>query len=243
MDDYKAIETEYKGYRFRSRLEARWAVFFDELGIEWQYEIEGFEREWAGVKYKYLPDFYLPAFEVYVEVKGTDTALNHDADKIAHMIDWDGPLANGLLILGNIPDPTQIGFANIPLFSFLYCDSGLIKTYASFVAGPYYNQFVLETGSKLFEHIFCRSKEWFESCNCDSGLPDTTSTKNAWSKQQYASRIHLKNKSLQMIQAAYKTARSARFEFGEEPKRNQELNLGSISTFSFLHDITGGAYE
>jgi hypothetical protein len=25
----KAIETHYKGYRFRSRLEARWAVFFD----------------------------------------------------------------------------------------------------------------------------------------------------------------------------------------------------------------------
>ena len=29
-----AIETEYCGYRFRSRLEARWAVFLDALGIE-----------------------------------------------------------------------------------------------------------------------------------------------------------------------------------------------------------------
>lgn len=27
----QVIETEYKGYRFRSRLEARWAVFFDTL--------------------------------------------------------------------------------------------------------------------------------------------------------------------------------------------------------------------
>lgn len=27
-ENIKAIETEYKGYRFRSRLEARWAVFF-----------------------------------------------------------------------------------------------------------------------------------------------------------------------------------------------------------------------
>lgn len=26
----KAIDTIYKGYKFRSRLEARWAVFFDE---------------------------------------------------------------------------------------------------------------------------------------------------------------------------------------------------------------------
>ena len=30
----KAIETLYKGYRFRSRLEARWAVFFDASKIE-----------------------------------------------------------------------------------------------------------------------------------------------------------------------------------------------------------------
>ena len=34
----KPIETIYKGYRFRSRLEARWAVFFDALGIEYEYE-------------------------------------------------------------------------------------------------------------------------------------------------------------------------------------------------------------
>lgn len=39
----KAIQTRYKGYNFRSRLEARWAVFFDALGIKWEYEPEGFE--------------------------------------------------------------------------------------------------------------------------------------------------------------------------------------------------------
>lgn len=39
----KAIETVNNGYKFRSRLEARWAVFFDTLEIEYQYEPEGFE--------------------------------------------------------------------------------------------------------------------------------------------------------------------------------------------------------
>lgn len=39
----KAIETIYNGYRFRSRLEARWAIFFDELKIKYQYELEGYE--------------------------------------------------------------------------------------------------------------------------------------------------------------------------------------------------------
>lgn len=52
----KPIETRYKGYRFRSRLEARWAVFFDSLGLPYSYELEGFDLE--GVWY--LPDFMLP---------------------------------------------------------------------------------------------------------------------------------------------------------------------------------------
>jgi hypothetical protein len=65
MADIKPIETYYNGYRFRSRLEARWAVFFDEIGIKYEYELEGLEMN--GVKY--LPDFYLPEFRCLFEVK------------------------------------------------------------------------------------------------------------------------------------------------------------------------------
>lgn len=63
----KAIETTYKGYRFRSRLEARWAVFFDALGLKWEYEPEGFE---LGGGVRYLPDFWLPSWRLWVEIKG-----------------------------------------------------------------------------------------------------------------------------------------------------------------------------
>ena len=62
----KAIETQYKGYRFRSRLEARWAVFFDALCLRWEYEPEGFDLGEFGW---YLPDFYLPDWDVWIEVK------------------------------------------------------------------------------------------------------------------------------------------------------------------------------
>jgi len=48
-----AIPTRYAGCYFRSRLEARWAVFFDQLSIPWEYEAEGFVTE-SG---PYLPDF------------------------------------------------------------------------------------------------------------------------------------------------------------------------------------------
>lgn len=50
------LPTDYAGVRFRSRLEARWAVFFDALGVRWEYEHECFDLP-SG---RYLPDFLLP---------------------------------------------------------------------------------------------------------------------------------------------------------------------------------------
>lgn len=61
----KAINTEYKGHYFRSRLEAKWAVYFDALNVKWEYEPEGFEKD--GVRY--LPDFYFPEYDIWAEIK------------------------------------------------------------------------------------------------------------------------------------------------------------------------------
>ena len=75
----KAIETKYKGYRFRSRLEARFAILFDQMNIDWDYEPEGFELPEMGW---YLPDFFVrypsetnqskkyPGAGYWIEVKG-----------------------------------------------------------------------------------------------------------------------------------------------------------------------------
>lgn len=62
----KSIETHYAGCLFRSRLEARWAVFFDALEVPWRYELDGVELA-SGTRY--LPDFWLPSIEVWLEVK------------------------------------------------------------------------------------------------------------------------------------------------------------------------------
>lgn len=69
MGELKAVDTEYKGYRFRSRLEARWAVFFDAMQIQYEYEPEGFR---VGEAQAYLPDFFLPDLSTYVEIKPTN---------------------------------------------------------------------------------------------------------------------------------------------------------------------------
>jgi len=63
---FKPIETRYNGYHFRSRLEARWALFFDTLGISYEYEKEGYDLEGTW----YLPDFWLPEKQCWVEIKG-----------------------------------------------------------------------------------------------------------------------------------------------------------------------------
>lgn len=67
MKELIPIDTIYDGYHFRSRLEARWAVFFNCLGWKYEYEIEGYNLE-SGF---YLPDFYFPELNIWGEVKPT----------------------------------------------------------------------------------------------------------------------------------------------------------------------------
>lgn len=101
----KAIETEYRGYRFRSRLEARWAVFFDECGFRWEYEPQGYEVDGE----MYLPDFLLhdvqrrkdergeTGLPFFVEVKGDmDSTSRTKIDKLS----WYCPV----YVVGNIPE-------------------------------------------------------------------------------------------------------------------------------------------
>lgn len=111
-----AIETRYAGCRFRSRLEARWAVFFDTLGIRWEYEAQGFTvgrrltAPWSdGDTFPYLPDFWLPDLHLYAEVKG-DFA---DEQEFVRLLDAAAFLSSkgvggcgegpDLLLLGPIP--------------------------------------------------------------------------------------------------------------------------------------------
>jgi len=102
MANIKPIETFYNGYRFRSRLEARWAVFFDEIGAKYEYEPEGF---CINENIYYLPDFLLIAGKnaggrtperFYVEVKGTPT--EEDGIKCSSFSEHFP-----LLIVGDIP--------------------------------------------------------------------------------------------------------------------------------------------
>ena len=96
MTTITAIQTRYAGCRFRSRLEARWAVFFDHLGVPWQYEPQGFELEHG----PYLPDFFLPSIDTWYEVKG-QRPTGHELD-----LAWDLWLATDR--------PVAVAWGDIP---------------------------------------------------------------------------------------------------------------------------------
>lgn len=79
------IPTLYKGYRCRSRLEARWLVFFDCMGIAFEYEPEGFSLPSGN----YLPDLLLTHVRMWAEIKPVEfttheTKLCHELAKATH---------------------------------------------------------------------------------------------------------------------------------------------------------------
>lgn len=113
MGNIKPLETFYNGYRFRSRLEARWAIFFDALGVTYEYEPEGYD---LGNHIYYLPDFRIKChgtrgnsnekpFDLYIEVKGEMTKEDAKKIRLFHNApqcdgcDWD--VEEGLLFTYN----------------------------------------------------------------------------------------------------------------------------------------------
>lgn len=115
MTNLKPIETRYKGYRFRSRLEARWAVFFDALGLKWEYEPEGFELP-NGVRY--LPDFRVTSPQGVVswyEIKAPGKAADSKMDALeASMAPSGGESATDLSFVTLEGDPLLVTYENKP---------------------------------------------------------------------------------------------------------------------------------
>jgi len=188
MGDIKAIETVYKGYRFRSRLEARWAVFFDALGVKYEYEPEGFQTSAGG----YLPDFKVKCygtrgdqnekpFDLWIEVKGKMTAA--DAEKIKAFSN-DGE--NKVLIVHRIPDENGSTDSN-------NCESYDMMDGQDIYPFNYY----LIDGDYFAAYPAADAKGRFYLFGDDSNYIDTIDRER--------------------VERAYTIARQARFEHGEAP--------------------------
>lgn len=227
MNSIQPIETKYKGYRFRSRLEARWAVFFDALGVEYEYEPEGFKLPNGKV---YLPDFRLKCwgcrgshsletpFDLYVEVKGVMTL--EDAQKIwafSNLDTWNDlcvPLVCGDCDGGSCPRgfhksgyafeyPVLIlGNIPAPAFEKLVHDADFLKSY-EYMNGIGIFQFNYQTIDGDHFGAFPAATSdgkfylWGDDCN------------------------YINYEDVERVFLAYGEALSARFEHGESPNTNK----------------------
>lgn len=92
----KAIETKFRGFTFRSRLEARWATMFELLGWNWDYEPRDFDG--------WIPDFVIyGATTVYVEVK----PVIEFPKEVAKKIDESGCNSEVLILGQSCPIPFE----------------------------------------------------------------------------------------------------------------------------------------
>lgn len=187
----KAIETSYKGYRFRSRLEARWAVFFDSLGIAWEYEKEGFVSNGK----PYLPDFWLLDYKAHLEIKPGNWSL-WDAVRGKEWAFAEGNEEgdNLFLVLAGNPWPWEYYFFSefqgtllpFPTAQFAICsECGSVRVVVSSVdAERDLWPLAFASSESKCGHVFC------------------------WCRPNYPVETH-------HLGRAYVAARSARFEHGE----------------------------
>ena len=86
-----ATTTTYNGCAFKSAGEARWAVFFDALGLPWEYEPDGYVTSPG----PHRPFFWLPDLELWLEVKPhrPTEADRRFCEKLADVTDY--PVARG----------------------------------------------------------------------------------------------------------------------------------------------------
>lgn len=80
---YKRIKHAwYKGQWIDGTWELEFAKYLELQNIKWEKNKKWFEYEWNGSAHKYFPDFYLPEYDRYVEVKGYETERDREKYKV-----------------------------------------------------------------------------------------------------------------------------------------------------------------
>ena len=202
----KAIETRAYGCRFRSRLEARWAVFFTALGLSWEYEPEGFQ---VGNHF-YLPDFrvYTPQGKpIWYEIKPLnacqDEKFNQFLRSLKTQNDPNNSRASRASLLNG--DPYSYFMNNDPIRICPRC--GHIG---------------------IYEHFYSDGNFFILCANCDAETPcgggnpiqsdgflgSHYTPNKGWIEASESTMITINLKQIR----AWEKALSARFEHGESPQ-------------------------
>lgn len=126
-----SIETVCLGVKFRSMLEARWAIFFQQMGISWEYEPEKIQLATKVA----IPDFFLPSVGVWFEVKplqggGRRETMWPDGKGIVEKTGWPFVLGEGPPDRHRMTVISRVGFGSeikgIGMFEHsIWCSDGI----------------------------------------------------------------------------------------------------------------------
>lgn len=228
----KAIQTEYNGFKFRSRLEARWAVFFDSAKIKYEYEPEGYQC--ADGK-RYLPDFYLPDFDLYVEVKrDTEEGIDEIIEKCEPVIQWGGAIKQ-ILILSDIPGENPDGERwAFPIY--YWCGDSPAWGWWTFWEDFYHDvaygciNCALRSAwyavhGKVNRHI-CAVSAWTNEDRAEEKMRQIESVLGYRSGEEIPltkeEKIQKRKEDDILVCTAFEKARKARFEFGGTPTKEEK---------------------
>jgi len=64
---------DYKGEKFHGKWEVEFAQWLDANNIRWIRKVSPIQYFWNNDWHSYFPDFYLPEFDYFIEVKGFET--------------------------------------------------------------------------------------------------------------------------------------------------------------------------
>lgn len=200
----RAIETAYGGYRFRSRIEARWAKFFTRLALDWEYEPQGFLV--GDPPRPYLPDFLLPRNRLYLEIKpGFADRVDPEGvarwEAFAEEVDNQWPDLRTAMICGPIPDPERVGPYGPPSPDERWGHNAPVARYNDgiYVLGDWDYCWCACPGGKHFDVQYCGRGERI-TCDCEPRIR----------MDRLATGDH------PAILNAYGAARAARFEHGSD---------------------------
>lgn len=226
----KAIETVYDGYRFRSRLEARWAVFFKTLGIKYEYEKEGYNLD--GVYY--LPDFWLPEQKCWVEIKGQEPT-REEHEKCFKLMKHANPKSKQnteniasyekrvFLFAGDIPLPDEQGSKSCwSAYGYHCAESSYLLAFCGWVECPFCCKVDITAGGTI-DDLSCRCvKKYIRIEAIEDILGDTFCRANPELNVKYMDKVYMRKRHAFLfwgdtprLVAAYTAARQARFEHGE----------------------------
>jgi hypothetical protein len=107
----KPIQIKYAGLTFRSKTEAKWALFMDLIGCKYIYEPEGYD---LGDGVCYCPDFYLPDIDTFLEIKPITGGYESPTDLLAEKSGKRVILMKGTPFAGSFDDYSNNGVCYYP---------------------------------------------------------------------------------------------------------------------------------